>query len=262
MRLVCIVVLASIGMGCSEPTPTPPSVDAEYRTLVQSLEDELPGASVQHLSRFLRANADYDLAAEVEGEIERVIGLAEGRYRLARDLARDGDFEGAEEVLRDLATHLPETSDGEQAIEHLEFDFDFGKAQQLMAGERWVEAGETVRPLLDRDLTRAQESRVQAILDAAETVGVAVARADRAQAMADTRMVTLFLEMTYAEKGRYPRRLSLSDVAEWDPVGTRSLLQTLSAIEDYTFRESSYSFTAVSADGQHRIRVVDGLIER
>ena len=40
------------------------------------------------------------------------------------------------------------------------------------------------------------------------------------------------------------------------------MLRTLSAIEDYAHDVASYSFTAVSADDQHRIRVVDGVVER
>jgi hypothetical protein len=63
------------------------------------------------------------------------------------------------------------------------------------------------------------------------------------------------------EEGRYPSQLSLSDVGEWDPVGSRSILRALSAIESYEQTDDRYSFTAVSARNEHRIRVVDGLIE-
>ena len=64
--------------------------------------------------------------------------------------------------------------------------------------------------------------------------------------------------MMYAEEGSYPSQLSLSDVEKWDPVGSRSVLRALSAIEGYEQTDRGYSFTAVSAQSGHRIRVVDG----
>ena len=262
MRLLGFAALMAAFVGCSEPLPTPPSVDAEYRALLQSVDEELPGRSVKQLTDFMIANREFDIITEVEREIGRLRELAEGQYRIARDLARAGDFDRAEEILEDLAVHFPKAEVGESAGEHLAFDFYYGKAQALAALERWEEVEEVARALLDRDLTAAQEKRIQATLDAVSTVGAAYSRANRAQAMIDTRLIVIYLEMTYAEEGQYPSRLSLSDVAEWDPVGSRSMLRTLSAIEDYAHDEASYSFTAVSADEQHRVRVVDGVIER
>ena len=71
----------------------------------------------------------------------------------------------------------------------------------------------------------------------------------------------IYLQMMYAEEGRYPSQLSLADVEEWDPFGSRSILRALSAIESYEQTDRGCSFTAVSARGEHRIRVVDGVIE-
>jgi len=210
----------------------------------------------------MMTNEQFDIVSEVEAEIDRVRALAEGRYRDARDLAREGDFARAEEMLQDLAIHLPETSDGARAGEHLTFDFYNGKAQALMVLERWEEAGEVARPLLDLDLTPAQETQIQTMLDAVSNVVTAYSMATRTQAMVDTRLVVMFLELTYQEEGQYPRSLALSDIAEWDPIGSRSMLRRLSAIEDYTYTDSSYAFTTVSAAEQHRIRVVDGVAER
>jgi hypothetical protein len=70
------------------------------------------------------------------------------------------------------------------------------------------------------------------------------------------------LQMMLAEEGRLPAQLSLSDVKEWDPAGSRSILRALSAIESYEQKDGRYSFTAVSASKEHRIRVVDGVIEK
>ena len=100
---------------------------------------------------------------------------------------------------------------------------------------------------------------METLLDNAGTV--AHAQATRAQAQAACRHLVIYLEMSYAAEGRYPARLSLADVEEWDPVGSRSILRSLSAIESYDQTDQGYSFTAVSAQGEHRIRIVDGDIE-
>lgn len=196
MRLLGLLLLATIAIGCSDPLPTPPSVDAEYRAIVESVNEDLPGRSLKQLTDFMLANRRFDIVTAVEQEIGRLHGLSEGRYRDARDLARAGDFDQAEEILSDLSAHFPKTEDGENAAEHLAFDFYYGKAQKLAALERWEAAGDVARGLLDRDLTRAQENQMQAILDAASTVGVAYQRAARAQAMADTQLIVMYMEMT------------------------------------------------------------------
>ena len=67
--------------------------------------------------------------------------------------------------------------------------------------------------------------------------------------------------MRYAEKGQYPSRFSLSDVESWDPSGSPSVPRARSSVEGDQAGERGVSFTAVSAEGGHRIRVVDGSIE-
>ena len=255
------LVLSAALIGCSEPLPTPPEVEAEFQGLLETVDEELPGASVERLTDFMSRNREFDVVAEVEDEIARLRSLADGHYHDARELARQGDFERAEGMLLDLATHFPRTSDGKSAEEHLEFDFYFGQAQALMVRQEWEQAREVARPLLDRDLTRAQKEQVETILDAAGYVGAAYSQATRGQARAATRQLVIFLEMMLADEGEYPAQLSLSKVAEWDPIGSRSMLRHLSGIEEYRRTDIGYSFTAVSAQNQHRIRVVDGVIE-
>ena len=255
------LVLSAAALGCSKSQPTPAEVDAEFRTLLAAVDEQLPGASVARLTTFMNANKQYEIVAEVEREIDRLRSLADGRYHEARELAREGEFDRAEGMLQDLATHLPDTPGGESAKEHLAFDFYLGKAQWLMVRQRWEEGADVVRPLLERDLTRVQREQVETILDGAGVVGAAYSQAERAQTRAATRHLVIYLETMNAEEGAYPSRLSLSDVENWDPVGSRSILRALSAIEGYQRTDRGYSFVAVSAGKQHRVRVVDGTIE-
>lgn len=259
--MLTIVALSVAVTGCSTPRPTPPEVHAAYRALLDSLDHDRPAASATRLTDFMKANSRYQIATEIESEIDRLRTLAEGRYHEARELARKGDFDRAEAMLEDLAIHLPETSDGESAKGHLAFDFYLGKAQWLMVRQRWEESRAVARPLLERDLTPAQQDQVEAILDAAGHADAALSQAERLEARAACRQLVILLETRYVEEGQYPSRFSLADVKEWDPYGSRSVLRALSAIEGYRRTDRGYSFVAVSNRTQHRIRVVDGAIE-
>jgi hypothetical protein len=263
LRSVTLValVLSPAALGCSKHEPAPPDLRVEYQALLGTLDDDLPGASASRLAEFMNANRKYDIVTEVETEIARLRSLADGRYHEARELAREGDFDRAEGMLQDLATYLSDTPDGESAKEHLAFNFYLGKAQWLMVRQRWEEGADVVRPLLERDLTRVQREQVETILDGAGVVGAAYSQAERDQTRAATRHLVIYLETRNADEGAYPSRLSLSDVEDWDPVGSRSILRALSAIEGYQRTDRGYSFVAVSASKQHRVRVVDGTIE-
>ena len=263
LRSITLValVLSAPALGCSKSHPTPAEVDAEFRTLLATVDEQFPGESAARLTEFMNANRKYDIVTEVEREIARLHSLADGRYHEARELAREGDFDRAEGMLHDLATYLPDTPDGESATQYLGFDFYLGKAQWLMVRQRWEESREVARPLLERDLTVAQKDQVEAILDAAGHVDAAYAQAERAEARAACRQLVILLETRYVEEGQYPSRLTLADVKELDPYGSRSVLRALSAIEGYQQTDRGYSFTAVSARKQHRIRVADGTIE-
>jgi len=259
--ILAATVLPAVVIGCSSSQSTPPEVDAEFRALLETAEQEPPGASIARLTEFRKKQSRYDIVTEVDGEIERLGSIADGRYHEARELAREGDFERAEGMLQDLAACSPETSGAESAKQHLAFDFYLGKAKWLLVHQRWEEGGEVARSLLDRDLTREQREQVEAILDHTAHVTAAYAQATRAQARVACRELAIHLQMMQAEDGRYPSRLSLSDVEAWDPMGTRSILRALSAIERYEQTDRGSSFTAVSAGGEHRIRVVDGVVE-
>ena len=258
--LVAIVLSAAVS-GCSRSKPTSPEVDVAFRTLLETMGPERPGAAVARLIEFRETHSKYDIVTEADSLIDRFRSAAVGRYHQARELAREGDFDVAEGILEDLATYLPKTPDGESAKEHLAFEFYLGKAQWLMVRQRWQESTDVVRPLLERDLTREQKDQVETILDGAGIVGAARSQAGRAQARAACRQLMIFLETMYVDEGHYPSRLSLSDVEKWDPQGSRSILRALSAIEGYKQTDHGYSFVAVSVGNEDRIRVVDGVIE-
>jgi len=260
--LLCTALFLAFVPGCSKPLPPPPEVAAEFATLLETVDSERPGGSASRLTSFLARNEQYEIASEVEREIDRLRSLAKGRYHEARELARAGEFDRAEAVLEDLANHLPDTPDGESAKQHLEFDFHFGKAQWLMVRQRSAESAEVARLLIDRDLTRSQQEKVEMILDNASHVSAAYSQATRAQAQSACGHLVILLQMIAAEEGSFPPRLSLADVEKWDPMGSRSIRRSLSAIEDYQATDRSFSFTAVSAGNEHRIRVVDGEIQR
>ena len=80
------------------------------------------GASAAGLAVFLETCRAYEIAPEVEAEMDRLRALGEGRYHEARELARKGEFDRAEAILEDLARYYPDTPDGESAKEHLRFE--------------------------------------------------------------------------------------------------------------------------------------------
>jgi tetratricopeptide (TPR) repeat protein len=272
MRLFALIIIAATAssatmVGCAAEKeapetvqPTPLEVKVEFFALLETLDDDRPGAAVEGLQTFLSENKSYEIADTVRNEIERFRSYADGRYHEARELAREGRFERAEEILEDLA-HLPDTPDGEGAREHLEFDYYLGKAQWLLMRQRYRESASVARALLEQDLTPTQANQVESILDNVGHVDAALAHAERTNAHNACRHVMVMLAQQFVEEGRYPSDLSIELLKNWDPHGSGSVLRALSSIEDYRASRDTYSFVAVSAQGQHRIRVVDGEIQ-
>jgi len=253
--LLTVYILSAV-LGCAkEKTPAPPAVVAEFHALLDSLADTTPEASAGRLETFLNAYNDYSIADTVRMERDRVRTAAAGRYHVARELARQGEFELAERILNDLAGHLPDTPDGKNAKQYLEFDFYFGQAKWLMVRQRFEESEVVARALLHRDLTAFQTNQVEMILDDTGNVNAALSQSERAHAQSACRQVTIVLETLYVEEGVYPSSFSLSDAERWGSI------PGLSAIEEYRASEHDFSFVGVSAKGRHRIRVVDGEIQ-
>ena len=241
--------------------PSPPEVQAEFFALLESADPEYPGANAEKLRAFLREYLAYDIADTVLIELERQRAAASGRYHAARELARQGQFTRAQKILEDLAYHLPETPDGVSAREHLQFDFDMAKAKWLMVRQRFAECEAVARSLLQRDLTPNQLAQVEEILDSVSFVAAAQKQAERSSAENACRQLRVVLANQFVEMGGYPSRLTLDDLEKLDPYTSRDIRRALSAIEDYRANRDGYSFVAVSALGNHRIRVVDGEIQ-
>jgi hypothetical protein len=256
-----VLIVSGTLTGCSggkTPTPTPPTVTAQFHALLDSLDEAPPGAAVARLESFSSAHLDYDIADSVQAEIVQVRGAAEGRYHEARELARRGEFDQAELILVDLAQHLSETRDGVSARRDLEFDFYFGKAQWYLIRQQHEESEAVASKLLEFDLTSYQASQVEMLLDKAGNIDAAFSRVERANARSSCRHLTIMLVQQYVDEGRYPSSLSTADIANWGPQESEFILRGLSSIEDYEVSEHSFSFTGVSAKGHHRVRVVDG----
>jgi hypothetical protein len=265
-----LIAVATFAVGCSdappEPPPevaqpTPPEVEEAFQVLKAEFDGDRPGASVQRLRVFLDENRDYDIADRVQAEVDGFRLLAEGRYHDARELARQGRFARAEVMLEDLALHLADTADGEAAQGHLEFDFHFVRAQWFLIRQRYSESADVARPLLKRDLTPVQMDQVEALLDQVGNVGEALSLAERQAALSAVRQLSIALAQYYVEEGRYPSHLSLDDLDGLGGFGSRGIARGLSDIQEYRPTRDGYSFVAVSAKGQHRVRIVDGTIQ-
>jgi hypothetical protein len=260
-RILLTICIFSATLGCAkeevttEKAPTPPAVATEFHALLDSLADFAPEAAVGRLEAFLNAYGHYSIADTVSVERDRFHSTAQGRYHVARELARQGEFTQAERILNDLADHLPDTPDGQSATQYLEFDFYFAKAQWLMIRQRYEETEVVANALLDHDLTPSQTNQVEMILDNADNVNAALSQSEKAQARSACRQVAIVLQTVYVEEGAYPASFSLEDAQRWGSV------HGLSAIEDYNGSAHNFSFVGVSDKGRHRIRVVDGQIQ-
>lgn len=256
---VVFVAMSLSGVGCAKEAPTPHDVAARFHALVDTLDVNSPGESVELLQTFLGEYESWEIADSVRLEMERFRAATDGRYHEARELARDGEFDGAEYILKDLA-RVSDTEDGASAKRHLEFEFYFEKAKWFLIRQRFDESEAVARDLLARDLNRFQRDQVEQILDHVGNVDAAIGQSDRARAEGACRQLMVFLANVYVNDGRYPERLSLSDLENLDPYTSKTIIGALASIDDYQASEDNYSLVAVSKSG-HRFRIVDGEIQ-
>jgi len=251
-----LVALATLAVaGCAAKRETPPEVARAYEELLARADADAPGALVAGLERFRRDNARYRISATVSDEIKRVRRTAEGRYHLARDLAREGALGRAERILTDLADNLPDTDDGRSAVQYLKFDFPFFKAQQLMAAGDFDEAERTARRLLANRVAPPQSDAIERLLDAIAAARKAAERAAMGRAMSAGQVLRVCLQSLFAERGAYPSQLSFEALELGDPTAEAQVRKALSAIEEYVASGSGFSLVAVGKDGKTRVRV-------
>jgi hypothetical protein len=260
--IACVLIAALAGLVCGcdrEKAPTTPEVQARYHALLDTLDADAPGAAVNYLGIFLREAAKYQVADSVQIEMNRFRAATEGRYHEARSLAREGEFDRAERMLEDLA-RLPDTPDGESAINHLKFQFYIEQAKWLLIHQRFAESKVVAQELLKRDLNRFQVDEVEQILDYTGHANSALEMTSLQDARNACRQLIVLLANVYINDGSYPTTLSISDLDRLDPYGSRSIASKLSSIEDYHASQDNYSLVAVGKGGQ-RFRIVDGQLE-
>ena len=212
----CVLVVALPGVltlpACQAREAAPADVRAAYSNLLASLDPETPGFSLLRLKAFARRHARYDVASVAEQDAAVWRDRLQPAYLRARDLVREGRFETAEAMLKDLAL-VPDEPAGEQAVAFLAFDFHQVKASRLLVMGDSAGAEAAARGLLGKVRGDDQMTAAQQLLDAAAmaTLGARMTRTTALQSAARTLQV--FLHSYYADNGRYPERLSLDDPA-------------------------------------------------
>ena len=262
-RIISLAVAAAFGglaFGCSrEKAPTPPDVAARFHAMLDTLSVDRPGASAERLGSFLEEANRYQIADSVQIELNRFRSASAGRYHEARALARDGEFDRAERMLQDLA-RLPDTPDGESALNHLKFEFYIEQARWLLVHQRFKESKAVAQELLSRDLNRFQVDEVEKILDYTGHADSALEMTSRQADRDACRQLIVLLANLYINDGSYPSTLSISDLDRLDPYGSKFIVNHLAAIENYRASQDNYSLVAVGKSGQ-RLRIVDGQLE-
>lgn len=254
--MVCL-----LGAGCAGLQETPVEVLEEYDHLASSLDPDRLGESIQRLRTFREQQSRYFISRKADELIAGLLDKVEGRYRLARDLARDNELERAETILRDLAQHLPDTRDGRDAAGYLRFEFPFFKAQWLMREKQADEAEVVARELAGGDLTDIQSQQVQLLLDNVSTMNHSLQKAEEARTMSAGRQLQIHLQRGFARTKRYPAELILDRVDLGRPERNESLRGDLSAIEDYRSSERGFSLMVVSPSGRYRFLVTESGVE-
>jgi hypothetical protein len=253
-----LLVATTLLPACASRQTTPPEVRAAYDELVASLEVDAPGFSLLRLEAFARRHADDAIAAEVARDADIWRQRLQPAYRSARDLVRQGQFDLAETILKDLSL-VPGEPVGAQAAEFLAFDFQKLRASRLLATGDSTGAETAARHLLDQAKAREEVAAAQQLLDMAAMAELG-ARMTRTTALqSSARALHVFLLSSYADNGQYPQRFSLDgpDLAYLRDTGS---LRAIDRLEDYRATPDTFSVTVVGKDGQ-RLRVTNTGVE-
>jgi len=255
-----IVIAFTVISSCGEKLPTPPEVEDAYLRLKSDLDDDTPGQSIDRLEAFRNDYGDYLIGVTAKEEIERLRGQVEGRYHLARELAREGDLERAEKILTDLTTYFPGSDDGEMAKEYMRYEFHIFKATRMMMDERFDEAEEALREVLTHDLSRQESENAERQLDGLTNArrGHEISRVHGLRSACQ--QLRVMLMMYRAEHGRFPGKLSIDSPEIEGAAGNGMIRRHISAIEDYRVTKKGFSLVAVGTDRRTRFHVTsDGV---
>lgn len=255
--IATLTLLACLAAGCEEQkTTTPPAISERFHALLDTMHAETPGASSVALESLLQESEGYTIADSVEKELERLRVATEGRYRVARALARDGEFDLAESILQDLA-RMSGTDDGESARQHMDFEFYLEKARWLLVHQRFEEATEVARELQSRDLNPLQVNETEKILDYTGLADDAMVMTAHHNARNACKQLIVYLATIYVDNGTYPSSFSIADMEQMDQYGAKAFTKAIASIEEYKASQDHYSLVAVGNDGE-RYRIVDG----
>ena len=250
-------VACALGACERELQPTPPALAGRFHAIVDSLDADQPGASAVTLTEFLAEARPYQIADSVRLQIRHFELLSYGSYHVARTLARDGEFDRAEAMLKDLAKL--DTEDGKSARQHLEFEFYMEKARWLLVRQRFDEAAAVARELLGHDLNRFQRDEAEKVLDYTGNVGAAMDMAKGTEERSACKQLGVFIETMFVDNGYYPKSFSLADLQQMDPYNAQAMARVFSSFENYQTSGDHYSMVAVAKSG-NRYNIIDGRI--
>jgi len=256
--VMCILLMSLFS--CGEKRETPPEVRESYQQLKSELDEDSLGESIKILEDFRSDHSAYTIFWIIDEDIARLRKTINGQLRMAREMARDGDLERAEIMIKDLAEHFPDTEDGEMAEKHLQFEFYRLKATRLMMDENFDEARQAINELMEKDLTAQQAYYAENLLDGISTAMHGRSKAEAQIVKAACHKLFMLLKMYEARHGYYPGSLTLASMSLGDHSDQKYIKSALSAIINYKVSEEDFSFTAVSKDGKTHILVTqDGL---
>jgi len=150
--------------GCGKKENTPP-MEEEYFALLSELDPDTLGAGIQKLSEFAKKYEEYKISEQAIYKIKTLKSKIRENYLRARDITRAREFDKGEKILTDIATHFPDSLEGEQARAFLNFEFPMNKAQSLLIQSKMSEAEEVLRDLRKESLTPDQTEIVEKMLD-------------------------------------------------------------------------------------------------
>ena len=246
-RALLVVVLALPACEGGRKT-TPSEMVSQYHSVVDSLSFDTPGQSVVELEAFREDVATYQIADSVEMKIAAYRGATSGRYHDARELARHGEFDRAEAILKDLA--LVDTEDGKSAKEHLAFDFYMEKAKYLLVRQRVDEARAVAEWLLTQDINRFQRNQAEQVLDVSGHIDGAMSMVESQKVVSACKQLIVLFATQYADNGYYPATFDLTDLGNLDGYSKSAITGAISSIESYSATQDRYTLVAIGKDGQ------------
>jgi hypothetical protein len=245
---------------CQSRQATPPDVLAAYSDLVASLDAEAPGMSALRLEEFARRHARYEIAGQADHDIAAWRARLQPAYLRARDLARQGEFDAAESILKDVALVSGDPA-ARQAGEFLAFEFHKLKASRLLLTGDTEGAAAAATQLLGSGGGEDQVAAAQQLLDAAAMaeLGAQMTRTTALQSAA--RALHVAVVSSYVDNGQFPEHLSLDDPALSSLRGTGALA-VIERLDDYRATRDTFSVTVVAKGSGQRLRVTHRGIEQ